>query len=225
MKHSIHVDVEGALPPGKVLLMTGTFKGAAVIDTGTLVPFIIGRYESVRLYLIDSGDLPKVEAIRENWVPGTSAYEARDAITDRGMPCSDFLEIQRRDTPTSPVKEVRLFYTIKADGKSCASKHVRTDRLSELGAVIDSEPGSRQWPAVDAQPSAPSADSSAPPPSSSPPVASAVAPNPGSLPEGTSACGTCAVGAHADGRYAALLVLLGALVWTGRRALARGDRT
>ena len=104
VKHSIHVDVEGALPPGKVLLMTGTFKGAAVIDTGTLVPFIIGRYEFVRLYLIDSGDLPKVEAIREKWVPGTSAYEARDAITDRGRPAYSrtFLYSSSARTSTFP---------------------------------------------------------------------------------------------------------------------------
>lgn len=224
VSHSIHVDVEGGLPPGKVLLMTGTIDGAKVIDTATVVPFRIGGTDSPRLYLIDSGDLPALNEVLSRWSPGKSAYEARRAITDRGTPCSDYLEVKRRAEETSPVKEVRLFFVLEADGHSCASRLLRTELLSEHGDVLDSQSGSTRWPAAEAQPSiSASAVEPAAHPSSGPPAVSAGPSSPGSLPVGTSPCGACAVGARADDRYFALLVLLCALAW-GRRTLAWRDR-
>lgn len=225
VSHSIHVDVEGALPAGKSLVMTGTWGGADVLRVGETVPFKLGKYELIRLFLIDSGDLPELASVLATFRPQKSSYEARAAITDRGAPCSDYIEVQRRTAEASPMKEVRLFYSIKADGASCASRPLRTELLSSSGDVIEVHPGSMVWSRAQAGPVSSAMKPLAGPPEGQP-AANPAGPKPGELPGPAPSCGSCYVGTSGDVEWpAAALMALYAIARRRRRMACSGTIT
>jgi hypothetical protein len=128
--------VTGQIPPGTALLVANTMSGAEplTLDTATRV-----RWHPLNgplsIALIDATKLAAVKAAKS-----IDDRNSNLAVARSGVSCTTPFDGVRTLPSSSPAREVRFVFAVRASDGSCTATQTRVDHLASDGTLVQTFP-------------------------------------------------------------------------------------
>jgi len=137
----LSIQVDGAVPAGKTLILVNTFRGADLITPNT-----VSKVEwhpmggEMQLRLLASAEADKITPLRDNL-----DRDGVKPIADKGKACGAAFPGVRTISDENPAEEVRWTFTATITGDDCKAELVRTEYLDGAGKLV-AAPGNTDIP-------------------------------------------------------------------------------